>query len=137
MSRFDAHGCRVTGATPSALAAYERALAAFQSWRSGVEEALASALEEGPAFVMAHVLQAYLLICSRDPRRVRSARPVLERAAGLPANRRERLHLAAIAAALGDDYEGAKRRLGELLAQAPRDVLALLRYLSGLPADAC
>jgi tetratricopeptide (TPR) repeat protein len=125
MSRFDAHGCRVTGATPSALVAYERALAAFQSWRGGVDEALAAALQEGPAFVMAHALQAYLLLCSRDPRRVRSARPVLERAAGLPANPRERLHLAAISATLADDYERAKDWLGELLAQYPLDVLAL------------
>ncbi len=75
---------------------------------------------------MAHVLQAYLCLCSRDPARVRVARaPVLARAAGLPANARERLHLAAIAAALADDYERAKTLLGELLRQHPRDVLAL------------
>ncbi|MDM0051779.1 tetratricopeptide repeat protein [Variovorax sp. J22R115] len=125
MSSIDARGCSVTGATPSALAAYERSLAAFQSWRSGVEPALAVALQEAPAFVMAHALQAYLLLGSRDPRKVRLARPVLARAAGLPANPRERLHLAAIAAALGDDYASAKTRLGEVLKQHPLDVLAL------------
>ena len=85
---------------------------------------------------MAHVLQAYLLLSSRDPRRVRLARPVLARAAGLPANERERLHLAAIAAALADDYERAKARWGELLRLHPRDVLALqvahaFDYLTG------
>jgi hypothetical protein len=125
MGSIDARGCGVTGATPSALAAYERSLAAFQSWRSGVEPALAAALQEAPAFVMAHALQAYLLLCSRDPRKVRQARPVLARAAGLSANPRERLHLAAIAAALADDYVLAKTRLGEVLAQHPLDVLAL------------
>src|SRR5437868_2361661 len=113
MSRVDNRGCRITGATASALVAYERALAAFQSWRGGVDAQLALALRESPDFVMAHALQAYLLIGSRDPRRVQSARPVHARAAGLPANRRERLHLAAIAAVLDDDYEGAKERLGE------------------------
>lgn len=136
MSCVDDRGCRTTGATPSALVAYERALAAFQSWRGGVDAELAMALRESPAFVMAHVLQAYLLIGGRDPRRVQSARPVLARAAGLPANRRERLHLAAIAAAIDDDYEGAKERLGELLRLEPRDVLALqvahmLDYVTG------
>ena len=42
-----------------------------------------------------------------------------------PANERERGHLAAIAAKLGDDYERAKALLGELLRLHPRDALAL------------
>jgi hypothetical protein len=87
---------------------------------------------------MARVLQAYLLLCSRDPLRVRSAVPVLARAAGLPATRRERLHIAAIAAVLADDYEGAKAILGEVLRHEPVDVLALqvahaFDYLTGDP----
>jgi hypothetical protein len=32
---FDLRACEVSGATPAALDAFERALAAFQSWRSG------------------------------------------------------------------------------------------------------
>ena len=125
MSATDARGCSISGATPAAVEAYERALAAFQSWRIGTDAHLARALQEAPTFVMAHVLQAYLLLSSRDPRRVRLARPVLKRAAGLPANERERLHLAAIAAALDDHYERAKTRWGELLRLHPRDTLAL------------
>ena len=125
MSRFDERGCPVSGATPVAAQAYERALAAFQGWRSGADEQLAVALQEAPRFVMAHVLQAYLLVCNRDPRRVRSAQAVLARAAGLPANDRERLHLAALAAVLADDYERAKALLGDLLRRQPRDALAL------------
>ena len=96
-----------------------------QSWRSGADAQVASALQQAPGFVMAHVLQAYLLLCNRDPQRVRSARPVHARAAALPANERERMHLAAIGAALGDDYEHAKPLLGELLRLYPRDALAL------------
>jgi tetratricopeptide (TPR) repeat protein len=125
MSRIDFRECQISGATPVALEAFERALAAFQSWRSGAEAHLAPALQEAPGFVMAHVLQAYLLLCTRDPARVRSARPVLARAARLPANARERIHLTAIAAALADDYERAKSLLGELLREQPRDALAL------------
>jgi len=133
---FDFRGCEISGATPSARDAFERALAAFQSWRSGSETYLAPALRDAPSFVMAHVLQAYMYLASRDPVRVRSARPVLARASQLPANARERLHLAAIAAALADDYERAKAVLGELLKREPRDVLALqvahnLDYLTG------
>ena len=136
MSIADARDCPVSGATPAALHSYERALALFQSWRDGVDEQLAPALREAPRFVMAHVLQAVLLVCNRDPRRVRSARPLVAYAAGLPANDMERLHLSALAAAIDDDYEGAKARLGELLRLQPRDALALqvahaLDYVTG------
>ena len=117
----------MSGATPSALQAYERAFAAVLGWRSGADEQLALALRDAPTFVMAHVLLAYTLLCRRDPQRVRSAGPVLARAAGLPANEHEheRGHLAAIAAMLGDDYERAKALLGELLRLQPRDALAV------------
>ena len=125
MSGIDARGYSISGATPTAVEAYERALATFQSWRSGTYAELSPALQEAPTFVMAHVLQAYLLLSSRDPRRVALARPVLARAAELPANERERLHLAAISAALADHYERAKARWTELLSRYPRDVLAL------------
>lgn len=136
VERIDLRGCPVSGATTLALEAYESALAAFQVWHTGAEQHIAAALQEAPRFVMAHVLQAYLCICSRDPRHVQSARPILERAAELQANLFERQHLAALAAVLNDDYELAKSRLGHLLRVQPRDVLALqvvhaLDYLTG------
>ena len=77
------------------------------------------------SFVMAHALQAYTLLTSRDPARVRSTRPMLARASSLPANEREQRHLQAIAATLADDYERAKHCFGELLRRYPRDALAL------------
>ena len=135
-SGTDARGCPVSGATGPALQAYEAALAAFQNWRCGAEPLLDAALHEAPAFVMAHVLKAYLLVCSRDPRRVRAAAPVAAGLRGLPANARERAHIAALQAVLGDDIEGAKSRFSALLRLQPRDVLALqmahaFDYLSG------
>jgi len=136
MSGIDFRGCPVSGATPTALEAFERALATFQSWRSGAANQLLPALHDAPAFVMAHVLQAYLHLSSRDPALLRAVRPILEKAAALPPNSRERLHLAAIAAVLADDYEGAKALFGDLLREFPRDVLALqvahaLDYVTG------
>jgi hypothetical protein len=71
-SGVDARGCVTSGASTAALEAYERALAAFQGWRTGAEVQLALALQEAPDFVMAHVLQAYLLLCNRDAQRVRA-----------------------------------------------------------------
>ena len=44
MSAIDQRGCGISGATPCALQAYERALAAVLSWRSGADEQLALAL---------------------------------------------------------------------------------------------
>jgi tetratricopeptide (TPR) repeat protein len=124
-SLADARGYRISGASPAALASWENALAVFQRWGGGVDEPLAEALQHAPDFLMAHVLQAYLLVCGRDPRRVRAARPVFAQAARLPANERERMHLAVLAAVLDDDYELARSRLGALLSSHPLDVLAL------------
>jgi tetratricopeptide (TPR) repeat protein len=136
MANTDYRGYPITGATPAALEAFERAIATFQSWRTGTERQLSSALREAPEFVMAHVLQAYLHLSSRDPAVLRATRPVLEYATTLRANPRERKHLAAIAAVLADDYERAKDLLGDLLREQPRDVLALqvahaLDYITG------
>jgi tetratricopeptide (TPR) repeat protein len=133
---LDARGCRISGASPAAADFYELALANTLGWRNGAEAPLSRALQEAPGFVMARVLQAWLLLCSRDPQRVQAARPVLAGAAALPANERERMHLAAIGAALGDDYERAKALLGDLLRRYPRDALALqvahgFDYLTG------
>jgi tetratricopeptide (TPR) repeat protein len=132
----DARGCAVSGATPRAIDACERAFAAFQGWRVGADSALAEALCEAPGFTMAHVLQAWMLLGSRDRRQVQAARPVAARAAALAANDRERAHIAAISTLLADDFNGAKARLGDLLRDHPRDALALqmahaLDYLTG------
>ena len=115
----------LSGATPAAIAAYEQAVFAFQNWRRGADDHLAAALREAPDFVMAHALRAYMLVCTRDPDQVRSARPVVERLSNLPASDHERLHFSALAAVVGDDYEGAKGHLGRILDLDPRDALAL------------
>lgn len=132
----DARGLAVRGATPGALAAYERAAAAFLHWRGGAGEAVDQAIERAPSFTMAHVLKAWRFAGSRDPAIVRRARKPLGRASLLASDARERLHVAALAAVLADDYEAARDRLSKLLRIAPRDALALqvahsLDYLLG------
>lgn len=112
-------------APTTATAAYERAAAAFLGWRGGAEAALTAALQAAPDLTCAHILQAWMLLGSRDPRQVEAARPVLARAAMLTADAREQAHLDAIRLTLADDYVGAKARLGELLREHPRDALAL------------
>jgi tetratricopeptide (TPR) repeat protein len=124
-AEVDARGCAISGASSTALDDFERALALSQSWRAGADNALLPALQEAPQFVMAHALHAWLNLSSRDPSRVAAARPILLGAVSLPANDRERMHLAAIGAALADDYERARLMLVDLLRVYPRDVLAL------------
>lgn len=121
----DPCGLPVNGATSAALACYRRALADFQSWRSGAEAGIDLALREAPRFVMAHVLKAWLFACSRDPLRIRSTREAFAGARGLPANERERGHLDALDAILADDLPGGLDRLGALLRAYPLDALAL------------
>jgi hypothetical protein len=115
----------VTSANPAALTAFEQALATFQSWRVGTDTHVERALLEAPAFTMAHVLNAYVYLSSRDPNRVRLARLAFAQVSGMAANHREKLHLAAISATLDDNYEQAKTILGVLLSSYPLDVLAL------------
>jgi hypothetical protein len=74
---------------------------------------------------MAHAFAAWQLATTRDVRRVAAARPIVAGALRLPANERERMHLAALSAVLDDDFEGAKARLGRLLDRWPRDAVAL------------
>lgn len=137
MHRDPVRGGGLTGATPEALAHYERARAAFHAWRGGVDAPLARAVEAAPAFVMAHVMQAWLPLLSRDPRRLQQAREPYARATRLQsADERERLHLAAIGAVLADDLAQAGTLLDRLLRHAPHDLLALqvahaLDYLGG------
>jgi len=135
-ARTDARGCPLSGATERALQTYEAALAAFQQWRLGAEPLLDAAVHEAPQFVMAQVLRAWLRVCSRDPRRVRAAVPLLAGLCSLQSNAWEQGHIAALQAVLADDIERSKAHLSELLRQQPRDVLALqvahaFDYLSG------
>jgi len=116
MNLTDLRGAVVTGATRPALAAYERALASWQSWRNDDAGALAAALHDSPGFVAAHLLRAWQLVSGRDRHRIELARPLVAKALSLPAK--------------------AKALLGRALRRDPRDVVALqvahsLDYVTG------
>lgn len=69
--------------------AFERALAAFLSWRDDARSRLERALLESPHFAMAHVLSAYMSAWSRDVNRVRQARLAYASLSRLPVTTRE------------------------------------------------
>ena len=121
----DARGCEVTGASPRALEHYESALGGFLAWTGEPRAEARRALEAAPEFVMGHVLEAELHLCSRDPADMRGAMQALRRAQRQPQNARERMHVAAVATALRGDYARARALLAGILARHPRDLLAL------------
>jgi len=132
----DYRDLEISGATPLARDAFERALDSHLSWRSGAQAHLERAALDAPRFTMAYVLRAYFSLCNRDRARIGNARTDHEIASRLPATPREQLHIAAIGAALADDFESFQAILRRLSAQYPRDVLALqighaLDYLTG------
>jgi tetratricopeptide (TPR) repeat protein len=132
----DHRDLEISGATPAARDAFERALDAHLSWRSGADVHLEQAIQSAPTFTMAHVLSAYFNLCSRDRARVRQAYAAYATASRLPATPRERLHVAAMGAVLADDFQSFKTIVQSLLDEYPRDVLALqighaLDYLIG------
>jgi hypothetical protein len=139
MPATDLRGCRVSGATGPALALYEDALRALRLQRGDARALAAQAAREAPAFVAARQLEAALLLASRDPREFESAGWAYARLKDLAQNDRERLHTAAIAAAVDGDYAGASKLYDRIVADEPRDVVALhiaaaYDYLLGNPA---
>jgi tetratricopeptide (TPR) repeat protein len=102
-----------------------RALEGFLAWTGDPRIEARRAVEESPGSAMAHVLQAHLHLCSRDPAGLPAAREALARAQRLPLDASARLHVAAIAATLAGDWMRARELVGCVLAQNPRDLLAL------------
>ena len=121
----DARGCAVTGASARALEHYERALGGFLAWTGEPRAEARCAVEAAPEFVMGHVLEAELHLCSRNPADMQGALQALRRAQRLPQNARERMHAASIATALRGDYARARELLACILERHPRDLLAL------------
>lgn len=73
MGLRDDRGYEITGASPSSLLIFEKALRLFQSWRADPLPAVGEAIGQSPMFVMAHVLRSYIYLCSRELANVKTA----------------------------------------------------------------
>jgi hypothetical protein len=102
-----------------------RALQAFLAWRGDARAEARRAVEATPDSAMAHVLEAQMHLCSRDPSGGALARAAFARARALPQDARVRMHVAALGTALAGDWDRARELLGVILARHPRDALAL------------
>ena len=95
MSLNDALGHHVSGATPASLEAYEQAarelLCLVDDPLGSIDRALAAA----PEMTMAHVLRAWMYLLGTESASLPAACAALAAAAALPADARERRHIAA------------------------------------------
>ncbi|MCC7272456.1 MAG: tetratricopeptide repeat protein [Alphaproteobacteria bacterium] len=123
----DARGVAVTAATPDAVAHLDASVAAFLAFRTDTGERLKPALAADPDCVAANVQRGYymMLMANRTlvPRAAKSLAAAEAGAGGATA--REQAHVAALRAWVGGDFAGATARWEALLADHPRDVMAM------------
>jgi tetratricopeptide (TPR) repeat protein len=123
----DARGIPLTGASDDALTHYETAIDQFQSYVGDPVATLDEAIAQTPAFVAGHLMKALVLYTLAERRFAAMSKEALDAArTHLPsANARER-GLAHAAEALVDGrWDDACAALDRVLANEPRDALAL------------
>lgn len=122
---LDLRGEALSGATPRALELYERALALHLEGRGDPASLAREAIAEAPGFAMACALEACTQLNLRDPAGGVRAMRALSRFPGRPRLERERLHFQGLAALAHGECDRALDAYDQLLADHPRDVLAL------------
>ena len=104
---------------------YQRALSSLWLQRGDPLALARQAVEAAPESAAARLLEASLLVCSRDPRDFEAAGWVYAALRRLPLTPREGAHTVALATAIDGDLAGACRRYDAILKDEPRDFLAL------------
>jgi len=125
MNLIDACGHRVSGATPDSLVLYEQAANELLCLVDDPVATVDRALAASPEMTMAHLLKAWLHLLGTEPAGVAVAAGCCAAAAALPADERERAHLAAAQALVAGRWHEAGLRLEDLSLRWPRDSLAL------------
>jgi tetratricopeptide (TPR) repeat protein len=125
MTTTDGLGNALSGASQTARARYEQALAEFQIYAGDPVATVDRALEDSPGFVMGHALRAWLHLLGTEPSGLPVARGALATARALPSTAQERGHLAAIACLVEGDWWAASRLMEDVAIAHPRDALAL------------
>src|SRR5579864_5077803 len=92
----DAQGHRLSGATASAVTAYDQAVRAFNLVHGDAVGLYDTAREAAPDFAMAHLGKAWVFAVANDPGLRVQAEILVETARKLALNEREQAHLAAL-----------------------------------------
>jgi tetratricopeptide (TPR) repeat protein len=125
MMTTDALGHSLTGASRAAATLYDTALRQFQCYRDDPVATIDEALADSPAFVMGHVLRAWLHLLGTEPSGVPVAREALTAALSQHSNEREAGHLKAISQLIDGQWHAAARTLEDVSVAYPHDALAL------------
>lgn len=122
----DQLGNEFSGATPAGVEHFEHGLRLLQCYVGDPLSVSDRAIAAAPDMVMAQVLRAWLLLLSTEAPALALARDALDKAGPLPANARERGHLAAIGHLIEGRWSEAARTLEDVTIAYPHDALALL-----------
>lgn len=125
MKLTDRQGHPVSGADAAAVEAYDQAAHELLCMVDDPVASIQRALDCSPQMTMAHVLKAWLHLLGTEPGALAVARAALDAAASLPADERERRHVAAAQPLVDGHWREAARRLEDLSLDHPRDTLAL------------
>jgi hypothetical protein len=125
MAAKDGLGLALTGASAHAAGLYQEALDGYHCYAGEPFPLIRAALADSPGFVMAHVLTAYMTLVGTNTRLRSLAAGAVAAAAALPANDRERGHVAAVQALQAGEVRAAGRILEDVAVAEPRDLLAL------------
>lgn len=120
----DAQGHAISGATPHAVDLFDTAIRAASLAHGDVIGRLDAAAAAAPAFVMPLIAKGWLFALARDPSLATRTKALVDSAAALPCNDRERSHLAALAKAAAGERAAALSLLDRHLMAWPRDILA-------------
>ena len=123
----DLHGLMTSSNSARSVEAYGRALKVFNTYLGDPLAIIDQALAADPGFIMGHVFRAHVLVSMWE----KSVLPQLHRSLEalrplqLRGNHRERWHIRALEQWAGGDWNGARETFDRLLAEYPRDLLAL------------
>ncbi len=127
MGLTDARGVATSATNPDSLDAYEDALALFQRYRGDPTAVIDAALENDPGFALGHIFRAEITLCMWERSALGGVEASLHQLRKLHAGctPREQAHIAAIDSWLSGAWESFRSQLDRLLADEPRDALAL------------
>lgn len=127
MKSFELHGVPMSAASAAGIERYESALAALNGYRGDAMGRVNALLVDEPDFISARILRSALLVLADNTHADKLLAAELE---AIDARRawvtgRDMAHAQAARAWLAGDARLALRHYGEILAQYPRDLLAL------------
>ena len=123
----DPRGVPVSGGSANSLQIYEQALRALNVYRGDPVAIIDQALAADPDFAMGHVLRAQVQVTMWERSVLPGVQAGVARLHALHGgmNDRERRHARSLGLWAGGDWEGHRAELDRLLAEYPRDLLAL------------